>query len=34
MIALFGSTVNGSTIDAPEAKPKEAFTWETTKAIE
>ncbi|MFZ3263923.1 MAG: hypothetical protein WA172_07980 [Terriglobales bacterium] len=34
MLALFGSTVNGSTIDAPEAKPKEAFAWEKTKGIE
>ena len=34
MLALFGSTVNGSTIGAPESKPKEAFDWEKTKGIE
>jgi len=34
MLALFGSTVNSSTIGAPETEPKEAFTWEKTKAIE
>jgi hypothetical protein len=34
MFALFGSTVNGSTIGAPETKPKEAFAWEKTKGIE
>jgi hypothetical protein len=34
MLALFGSTVNGSTIGAPETKPKEAFAWEKTKGIE
>jgi hypothetical protein len=34
MLALFGSTINGSTIGAPEAKPKEAFAWEKTKGIE
>ena len=34
MLALFGSTVNGSTIGAPETKPKEAFAWEKTKEIE
>jgi len=34
MLALFGSTVTGSTIGAPETKPKEAFAWEKTKAIE
>jgi hypothetical protein len=28
MLALFVSTVNGSTIGAPETKPKEAFAWE------
>ena len=27
-------TVNGSTIGAPETKPKEAFAWERTKGIE
>ncbi len=26
--------VNGSTIGAPETKPKEAFAWEKTKGIE
>ena len=31
MLALFVSTVNGSTIGAPESKPKEAFAWEKTK---
>ena len=34
MLALFGSTVNGSTIGAPEIKPKKAFAWEKTKGIE
>jgi len=34
MLALFVSTVNGSTIGAPEIKPKEAFAWEKTKGIE
>ena len=34
MLALFVSTVNGSTIGAPETKPKEAFAWEETKGIE
>jgi hypothetical protein len=34
MLALFGSTINGSTIRAPETKPKEAFAWEKTKGIE
>ncbi len=34
MLALFGSTINGSTIGAPETKPKEVFAWEKTKAIE
>ena len=34
MLALFGSTVTGSTIGAPETKPKEAFAWEKTKGIE
>src|SRR5271170_7508166 len=34
MLALFGSTINGSTIGAPEIKPKEAFAWEKTKGIE
>ena len=34
MLALFGSTANGSTIGAPETKPKEAFAWEKTKGIE
>jgi hypothetical protein len=34
MLALFGSTVNGSTIGATEIKPKEAFAWEKTKEIE
>jgi hypothetical protein len=34
MLALFGSTVNGSTSGAPETKPKEAFAWEKTKGIE
>ncbi len=29
MLALFGSTIG-----APETKPKEAFAWEKTKAIE
>ena len=34
MIGLFGSTVNGSTIGAPETKSKESFAWEKTKGIE
>ncbi|MGA9510186.1 MAG: hypothetical protein WBV55_16330 [Candidatus Sulfotelmatobacter sp.] len=34
MLGLFGSTVNGSTIGAPETRPKEAFAWEKTKAVE
>ncbi len=34
MLALFGSTVNGSTIGTPATKPKEAFAWEKTKGIE
>ncbi|HEX6496535.1 MAG TPA: hypothetical protein VF018_13680 [Acidobacteriaceae bacterium] len=34
MLALFASAVNGSTIGAPETKPKEAFVWEKTKGIE
>jgi hypothetical protein len=34
MLALFGSTVTGSTIGAPEGKPKEAFAWEKMKGIE
>jgi hypothetical protein len=34
MLALFVSTVNGSTIGAPETKPKEVFDWEKTKGIE
>ena len=34
MLALFGSTINGSTIGAPETKPKEAFAWEKTNGIE
>jgi hypothetical protein len=34
MLALFGSTVNDSTIGAPESKPKEAFAWEKTSGIE
>ena len=34
MLALFGSTVTGSTIGAPETKPKEAFAWEKTRGIE
>jgi hypothetical protein len=34
MLALFVSTVNGSTIGAPESKPKAAFAWERTKGIE
>ena len=34
MLALFVSTVNGSTIGAPETKPTEAFAWEKTKGIE
>ena len=34
MLALFGSTVNGPTIGAPETKPKEAFAWQKTKGIE
>jgi len=34
ILALFLSTVNGSTIGAPETKPKEAFAWEKTNGIE
>jgi hypothetical protein len=34
MLALFVSTVNGSTIGAPETKLKKAFAWEKTKEIE
>ena len=34
MLALLGCTVNGSTIGAPETKPKKAFVWEETKGIE
>jgi hypothetical protein len=34
MLALFGPTVDGSTIGAPETKREEAFTWERTKGIE
>jgi len=34
MLALFVSTVNGSTSGAPETKPKEAFVWEKAKGIE
>ena len=34
MLALFVSTVNGSTTGAPETKPKGAFAWEKTKGIE
>ena len=34
MLALFVSTVNGSTTGAPETKPQEAFAWEETKGIE
>lgn len=34
MLALFVSTVNGSTIGAPETNPKKAFAWEKTKGIE
>jgi len=34
VLALFGSTVNGSTIGDPKTKPKEAFAWEKTKGIE
>jgi hypothetical protein len=34
MLALFVSTVNGSTSGAPETKPKAAFAWEKTKGIE
>jgi len=34
MLGLFGSTVNGSTIGAPETEPKEAFASEKTKGIE
>jgi hypothetical protein len=34
MLVLFGSTVNGPAIDAPETKRKEAFAWEKTKGIE
>ena len=34
MLALFGSTINGSTIGAPETKSKEVFAWEKTKGVE
>jgi hypothetical protein len=34
MLALFGSTINSSTIGAPNGKPKGAFAWEKTKGIE
>jgi len=34
LLALFVSTVNASTIGAPETKPKEAFDWEKTKGID
>ncbi len=34
ILALFGSTINGSTIGAPETKSKEVFAWEKTKGIE
>jgi hypothetical protein len=34
MLGLFVSTVGGSTIGAPDTKPKEAFAWEKTKGIE
>jgi hypothetical protein len=34
MLALFGPTISGSTIGAPETKPREAFAWERTKGIE
>ena len=34
MLALFGSTVNGPTIGAPQTNPKEAFASEKTKGIE
>ena len=34
MLALFGAAINGSTIGAPETKPKEAFVWEKTKGVE
>jgi len=34
VLALFGLTVDGSTIGASETKPKEAFAWEKTKGIE
>jgi len=34
VLALFVSTVSGSTIGAPETKSKEAFAWEKTKGIE
>ena len=34
MFALFVSTVNRSTIGAPETKSDEAFVWEETKGIE
>ncbi len=34
MLGIFGSTVNGSTIGAPETRPKEGFHWEKTKGIE
>ena len=34
ILALFVSTVDGSTIGTPETKPKEVFAWEKTKGIE
>ena len=34
ILALFISTVNGSTIGAPETKPKEDFAWERTRGID
>jgi hypothetical protein len=34
MLGLFGSTIDGSSIAAPETKPKEASAWEKTKGIE
>jgi hypothetical protein len=34
ILALFVSTINGSTTGAPETKPKEVFAWEKTKGIE
>jgi hypothetical protein len=34
ILALFVSTVNGSTIGAHETKSKEAFVWEKKKGIE